>query len=318
MQRVRRGAVLLALMLGAASAAAAQSAGVEGVRVRWLGVAGFSIAAGDTVLLHDPYLSRPGLWGTLVRRYRPDLSVLAPLLQPEGPAPELAGADWILIGHSHFDHLGDAPWLATQTGAVVAGSATTVNISRGYGLGGEQLRQVDPGHALELGPFSIRVVESRHARVILGRVPLPGEVTEPQQGPLHALSFPLGDARGYLVEHAPSGLRLYFLSSAGVHEPALEALRDEPPVDVLFAASQGRDEHYARALVGALRPHLVVPHHFDSFFRALDHPQAAAPSDPEDLDAFEAELRGAARELGLEIEIRRPALFELLVLDPPA
>lgn len=304
--------VLVAFLAGAVLAA---DAGAESLRVRWLGVAGFSIRSGDAVLLHDPYLSRPGLLEVLFTRYEPDPAVLEPLLGAGSPAPELAQARWILIGHSHFDHLGDAAWLAGRSGAELAGSETSLHLARAYGLEESRARRVEPGDAFRAGPFAIQVVESRHARVLLGRVPLEGTLGETPEGPVHAFSFPLGDARGYLVE--ASGLRLFLLSSAAVHEPALNALAGEPPVDLLLAPTRGRDADYARRLVDALRPRRIVLHHFDDFFRGLDDPEAGAATEPEDLAAFADELRAAATERGLETEIAVLELFEALVLPAP-
>lgn len=306
-----RGFVACMALLSALPAAAD-----ERVTLRWLGVAGFAIAEGDTVLLHDPYLSRPGLWRLLTAWYEPDESVLAPLLGPGSPAPELARAQAILIGHSHFDHLGDAPWIAQQSGAQVIGSQTTVQIARAYGLPEAQAVRADPGATLRFGPFSVRVVESRHAHVLLGRVPLEGTLEAQPEAPLHALSFVLGDARWYLVTHEPSGMRILLTSSANRHAPALAALRAEGiTVDVLLAATQGRDADFARELVAALRPRVVVPHHYESFFEALDSPDAATPSDPEDLAAFEQELAAAAAAEGVAMQVWRLGLFEELTLS---
>lgn len=296
--------------------AALPAAGDDAVTLRWLGVAGYSIRAGDTTLLHDPYLSRPGFWKSLTSWYEPDVGVLAPLLGPSSRAPELALADAILIGHSHFDHLGDAPWLAQRTSAQLVGSRTTTSIARAYGLAAEQATQADPGDALRFGPFSVRVIESRHARVLLGRVPLEGTLGEPPEAPLHVLSFPLGDARMYLVTHEPTGLRILLSSSASLHPPALAALRAEGiSVDVLLAATQGREAGYARELVASLRPRLAIPNHYESFFEPLDSPDAATPSDPEDLAAFEQELAAAAEAEGLAMQVRRLGLFEALRLE---
>jgi L-ascorbate metabolism protein UlaG (beta-lactamase superfamily) len=300
---------------GCALAIAVGPAHADGLSVRWLGVAGFAISDGETTLLHDPYLSRPGLWETLFSWYRPDAEVLAPLLEPGSPAPELGRGTLILVGHSHFDHLGDVPWIAARTGAVVAGSRTTVAIAQGYGLPAEQTRQIDPGDALSEGPFTIRTVESRHARIFFGRPPLVGVVEEPPETPIHALSFKLGDARGYLVTHRPTGLRIFLLSSAGVHVPALEALAARGlRVDLLLAAIQGRDASFTRTLVTHLRPRVVIPHHFDDFFRPLDDPGAGEPSDPADVDAFEAEVRAAAEAEGLAVTVARLGLFETYTL----
>jgi len=310
----RARALLGPLALLAALAAAGPARAADGrVTVRWLGVAGFAIEAGPDTILHDPYLSRPGLLRTLFRSYVPDASVLLPRMAPDGPAPELARADLVLIGHSHFDHLADAPWIADRTGATIVGSATTVAISRGAGVGESQLHRADPGERVRQGAFEVRVVESRHMTLFTGLPPIPGRVEAPPTWPMHAVEFRLGDARGYLVTHRPSGLRLFLLSSAGLHRPALAALAAEGVrADVLLPAVAGRDDDFAHALLEALRPRVVVPHHFDSFFVPLDDPDAAAPLDPGDLDAFEAEVARAAEALDLDVEVRRPGLFEAM------
>ena len=108
-----------------------------------------------------------------------------------------------------------------------------------------------------------------------------------------------------------TGTRVVLLSSAALHLPALEELgRTAAPVDLLLAASQGRDASYAPDLVRTLRPRVIVPHHFDDFFTPIDDPAAGDPRDPDDLAAFERELTEAARAQGIELEVRRPRLFE--------
>jgi len=307
---VRLAAVLL---LGCAAAAGAEPPATLGVR--WLGVAGVSISDGDEVLLHDPFFSRPGLMRMLFEYYEPDVPLLERLLGAGSPAPELASADWILIGHAHYDHLGDAPWLAQRSGARLVGSPTAVNLAQGYGLAAERTRSVLSGESFEAGPFEVRVVESRHAKVALGRVPFEGEVSTPPRGPVHAFSFKLGDARHYLVTHRASGLRIFTASSAGRHLPALEALAAEGVrVDLLIASTSGRDPAYAGDLVRTLRPRIVVPCHFDDLFERADAEGAGAPRDPADLEAFEAELRAAGEREGVPLEVRRLALFETLEL----
>ena len=303
------------LLLLVAAVAAAAPARAETVSLRWLGVAGFAIEAGEDTLLHDPYLSRPGLFRTLFRRYVPDAAVLDGLLAEGSPAPELARADLVLVGHSHFDHLGDAPYIAERTGAVVVGSETTVAISRGFGLPDAQLRRADPGDRLSHGGFDVRVVESRHVNLVLGRPPFQGEVTEPPEWPLHAYGFKLGDARGYLVTHRESGRRIFLLSSAGLHPPALDALAGEGlRVDVLLTSMRARADDFVPRLMAALRPRLVVPQHVADFFLPLSDPEAGAPVDEEDLVAFEAEVAAAAAERGIDTEVRRPRLFETIPL----
>jgi L-ascorbate metabolism protein UlaG (beta-lactamase superfamily) len=308
---LRIAGIVLSIAIWITPIGASADVAVSGLSLRWLGVAGFSVSDGETVLLHDPYLSRPGLLTTLFTRYRPDVGLLSRWLAADGPAPEAASARTILIGHSHFDHLGDAAWIADRIGAGVVGSGTTVAIAQGYGLAERRTRRVDPGDEFDVGPFEIRVVASGHAAVMFGRVPLTGEVLEPPAGPIHALSFKLGDARGYLVTHLPSGLRVYLTSSAAVDRPALEGLRDAGfEVDVLLAAIAGRGPEYVPSLIELLRPRIVIPHHFDDFFVALSDPTAGTPTSPEDLEAFADEVRVASERFGTETEVRRIALFE--------
>jgi L-ascorbate metabolism protein UlaG (beta-lactamase superfamily) len=168
---------------------------------------------------------------------------------------------------------------------------------------------------LEEGAFEVRVVASRHAKLMFGRVPLEGEVTEPPDAPIHAASFKLGDARAYLVTERASGLRIFLLSSANRDAAALEALGHAvAPVDLVLAAASGRDADYARDLVRTLRPRLVVPHHFDDLSIPLDDADAGAPRDEQDLAAFEQELRAAAASERVAIDVRRPKLFHTLTI----
>jgi L-ascorbate metabolism protein UlaG (beta-lactamase superfamily) len=300
---IRLAALFAALLLAAPAAAE--------VRVRWLGVAGFTLTSGDTTLAHDPFLSRPGAMRSLFKLYVPDEAVLGHFAGEESLAPELARAKLYLVGHSHYDHLGDVPWLAARTQGHVVGSATTAAIAQGYGLAPDETVVAGPGAVLEEGAFEVRVFASRHAKVMFGRVPLEGEVTEPPETPIHVASFVLGDARGYLVTERASGVRIALVSSAAVDPEALAALGKElAPVDALLAATMGREADYAGLLVKALRPRLVVPHHFDDFNTSIHDPTAGAPTDEEDLAAFEAELRAAAQAEGVALEVRRPKLFE--------
>jgi L-ascorbate metabolism protein UlaG (beta-lactamase superfamily) len=172
-----------------------------------------------------------------------------------------------------------------------------------------------PGETIDAGDFEVRVFASEHSKVLAGSVPFPGEITEPPEAPIHAFSFRLGDARGYLVSERSSGLRIALLSSAGRDVAALEELgRAVRPVDLLLPATLGRDGEYARDLVRTLRPRLVVPHHFENLFTSIDDPDAAAPADEAGLAAFEQELRAAAAAEGLPIDVRRPVLFEAITL----
>jgi L-ascorbate metabolism protein UlaG (beta-lactamase superfamily) len=308
------GSILVALALMVSPRMPAADADDTGsVAMRWLGTNSISIASGDTTILIDPYLSRPGRMSLLFSWYRPDAQKLARYVEAGGPSPEFRRAKMILVGHSHFDHLGDVPWFADKTGATVVGTLTTSNIARAYGVPEAQTRIVGDGDRLEVGPFTVRVVASRHGKVMFGRVPFDGVITEPPQAPIHAVSFKMGGALAYLVTHRPSLKRFYFLSSADIDAEALQRLHDAGErADVVFATLPGRDEHYIPRIIEKLHPAQIVPVHYDDFTVPLEEAQGAWLEEAR-LEDLEGEVERAARAAGQNVEVKQIPIGEQIV-----
>ena len=64
----------------------------------------------------------------------------------------LMGADWIVFGHSHFDHLWGAERIARRTGATIIGSHETVRLMEQEGVPLAQLLPVGGGERIRLSP----------------------------------------------------------------------------------------------------------------------------------------------------------------------
>src|SRR6516162_614017 len=140
------GVVLLCLTgIDAQESKSATSLAIQaGVRGRYLGVAGWEITDGKTVVLIDPYISRlsgppgdgsptpPGWPGKL--RFQ-DLAV------PDTAAVDrhIGRADYILITHAHYVHLLDAPYIARTRKAILIGNESAANIARAYGVPDDQI-----------------------------------------------------------------------------------------------------------------------------------------------------------------------------------
>ena len=94
----------------------------------WYGCATFRMrTAGMTVFL-DAYIDR------------------VPAAEPVGLAVEdVDRADWIVVGHSHFDHVYGAERIAQRTGATILGSYETIRIMRAHGVPEAQLLPVAGG-----------------------------------------------------------------------------------------------------------------------------------------------------------------------------
>ncbi|HEX9104952.1 MAG TPA: MBL fold metallo-hydrolase, partial [Polyangia bacterium] len=252
-----------------------RSADGASVRVRWLGTAGHVIETPTTTLLVDPFLSRPSL-PRLAGPIAPDEAAVRARLP--------ARVDAVLCGHSHFDHLLDAPFIARVTGAALAGSDTTCMFARAGGVPEAQLVAVPPtGHAFTVGDATIRFVPSLHGRLLFGRVPFPGEVAAPPPLPAKMWHYRMGGAFGILIE--VGGVRIYHNGSANLVDAELDGAR----ADVLLVGLAGRKgtRDYLRRLCDALAPQLIIPTHHDAFFAPLDDGLRLLPGI--DLDGFVAD-----------------------------
>lgn len=96
------------------------------VDVRYLGVGGVLLSRGSDVILTAPLYSNPSLVEFAAdHQIRSDPTLIERLFPLAGRA-----ARAILVGHSHYDHLMDVPYVALNlaTSADVYGSQTTVNL----------------------------------------------------------------------------------------------------------------------------------------------------------------------------------------------
>ena len=254
------------------------STGGAAVRIRWLGTAGHVIETPTTTLLIDPFLTRPSLGRIVGRRLAPDEAAIRARLP--------ARVDAVLCGHSHFDHLLDAPFIARSTGARLVGSGTTAAFGRASGVDEAQLEVVPPtGCTLTIGDATIRFVPSLHGRIFFGRVPFTGEVAAPPALPARAWHYRMGGAFGIFVD--VGGVRIYHNGSADLVDAELDGAR----ADVLLVGLAGRNStrDYLARICGALAPRLIVPTHHDAFFAPLDGGMHLLPGI--DLDGFVAEAR---------------------------
>ena len=71
-------------------------------------------------------------------------------------------ADFILVTHTHYDHVLDVPHLAPTTKATVIGTESTENVLRTYRVPEERLITVRGGEDYDFGVFSVKVIPSLH------------------------------------------------------------------------------------------------------------------------------------------------------------
>jgi L-ascorbate metabolism protein UlaG (beta-lactamase superfamily) len=270
-----------------------------GAGLDWFGCATFRLTVGETVVFLDAYIDRaPGAAGPGVR------------------ADDVERADWILVGHSHFDHLYGADRIALRTGATIVGSYETVRVMSAAGVPDAQLLPVAGGERVRLaGDLTVRVFPSLHSCVWSARpFPAADEVClgdldvvyqERLAGAVHfagaiAAGLPVespvarhlresdqrargdGGALLYLLE-TPTGTLLY-QDSFGYWQGVLASLR--PDVAILAAAGrvnvdgepgQGSLAQFVAAQAAVLAPRRLILCHHDAWLSDLLPPTDIEP-----------------------------------------
>ena len=115
----------------------------------WLGCATFRLTIGKLVIFLDAYMDRVAS--------APPLGI---------GSDDIDQADFILVGHSHFDHVYGAERIARRTGATIIGSYETVRIMHAQGIPEEQLIAVQGGEKVRLlDDITVDVFPSQHSCV---------------------------------------------------------------------------------------------------------------------------------------------------------
>jgi hypothetical protein len=282
------------------------------VTVTYLGVSGFLIAFRGHVLMTAPMFSNPPL-----SRVGPEKSYpfwRAPTIRPdtqliERLLPDAADrASMILVGHSHYDHLLDVPYIATRraTTARIYGTPTMRHILMGAARlreNGERVRQIpasDLGSATRVGrwyydrdsAFRIMALTADHAptfralgvTVTFAKGSLDRDL---DTLPRTAEAWRLGETYTYLIDVLRRGsnepvFRIYYQDApnrapSGFPPPRAAIGR---PVDLaLLCLPTSRNVRPAApdSLLRVLAPRYVVASHWESFFRPQIYPLTLNP-----------------------------------------
>jgi hypothetical protein len=219
------------------------------IRFRWLGTAGIELVVNDHVLAIDPYYTRFPVWKLGLGRVHPNRALIADMIQH---------CDYVLVTHAHFDHMMDVPDVVHNTGAVAIGSPNNCQLLAACGVPEGNLREVHAGDSLSLGEYQVEVLRGEHIRLPLFTS---GTLRCDLEPPLRVRDYRMDSYYSFLI--SVNGQRL--LTDPGKRP------EDAVAADVLFIYP-GRPRHFYESLLPLVRPKVVVPYHWDDFFRALSKP----------------------------------------------
>ena len=288
------------------------------VTLQYLGTAGWEISDGTTVILIDPYLSR--IFG-------PQPPGRSPFARAPGDArpqygwtdvavPDIATidshiqrADFILVTHTHYDHILDVPHIAQKNHSTVIGTESTTNVMRAYSVPEEQLITVRGGEDYEFGTFSVKVIPSLHSPLDHKHYFSSATAPAGMKAPLTLEQMhPEGGTLAYLVRF--HGHQILAFGGMNYIEREIKGL--EPDV-VLVGAAGSRKEIYdysGRLMRDLHFPALVLPTHWDNFtapYGASQQPSIEA------VQSFVQEIKAASPKTKVLV----PKYFEAIPLVPP-
>ena len=257
-------------LLGTPAQSQSTEVKTDPVTLKYLGAAGWEISDGTTFILIDPYLSRingpapPGghpMVGDTRRAYG-----WGDIASPDAGAIDahIQRADFVLITHTHYDHVLDTPYIAIKTRAVVIGTESTENVMRAYSVPEEQLIAVRGGEDYEFGAFSLKVIPSIHSSLDHKRYFSSATAPAGMKAPLTLEQIhPEGGTLAYLIRF--NGHQILVFGGMNYIEREIEGL--EPDVAVIGAGSSRKEIYdYTGRLMRALHsPALVLPTHWDNF-----------------------------------------------------
>jgi L-ascorbate metabolism protein UlaG (beta-lactamase superfamily) len=275
------------------------------ITVRFAGVTTLLFDDGETAWMIDGFFSRPTVLKTLTTKIEPDPQAIQRNLVRLN-VRKLAA---VVSAHSHYDHAMDSPLVALQTGALLIGSESTLNVGRDLGMKEDRMRKVAPNDVVALGKWKVNFIASGHAPTPFNRSHIVESIDRPLVPPVRVTAYQEGQTWAILVEHL-NGASMLINGSAGFIENSLAGRR----ADVVFLGIGGagkQSQEYRTRLwkevvlrVGARQ---VIPVHWDDFWKTLDEPLVAMPFIADDMSVTMEDLQQWAKRDG--VHLRMPPLF---------
>jgi L-ascorbate metabolism protein UlaG (beta-lactamase superfamily) len=250
------------------------------LQVGYLGAGGFLLRCRNSAILTAPFFSNPSLKRVALWRVSPNHDQIDRRMALLRGSLDQVGA--ILVGHAHYDHLMDIPYIATAyaPGATIFGNQTMAHILASA-LPEERLFPLNSqvGQWQSAGNDRIRfmALQSDHApHFVRVKVFGGGYDTDLEKLPARASGWREGQTFAYLIDFLGEDkktveFRIHYQDAVSSSPPpypsdlsGLEARR----VDVALLCVPGFDqvEDYPETLLQQLNPRTVILAHWENLF----------------------------------------------------
>ncbi len=284
-----RAALRPELVHGAEQLCDAGSACSDTVAVTFLGTDGFVLRYRSSSILTPPLFSRRGILPTALGfTFRTDTASVDRALNAMGV--RLDDVSTVVVGHSHYDHLMDIPYLARKylpQRAQIVGTPSMKHILAGDSVARRMSLAIshdDIGTTTRSGRWiyaadgrsRVMAFASDHPPNVGPFTFAPGRVAKDRTSlPRSAWGWKLGETYGYLIDFIrPDStplFRVFYHDAPFIPPPSMLTLlasRDQHRVNVaiICAGNFKKVDEYPHAALAILRPDRVVVGHWDDFF----------------------------------------------------
>jgi L-ascorbate metabolism protein UlaG (beta-lactamase superfamily) len=280
------------------------------VQIKYLGAGSVLIKRGADSLLTAPFFSNPSIPRVIFGEFGlADFKSLPEQVDRflgRQDEPDLAAVTAVLVGHAHYDHMMDLPYIKkrflprakiygsdtmryTLTGDIELRAEDLVSVERGAWeppVDGEPERTGQWWYAS--GRLRFMALKSEHAPIIGGIKFFEGHY----HAPLHALptrpsEWREGQTLAYLIDFLGADgrtveFRIHYQDAASTppsgFPPGFDGSPDQRDVDVAILCMPGYHQvtEYPEGIIGRVHPRAVLLIHWEDFFAPL-------PDDPRDL-----------------------------------
>jgi L-ascorbate metabolism protein UlaG (beta-lactamase superfamily) len=279
------------------------------VSMHYLGNGGWIFQRGDDLIATAPFVSQPR-WYTFLTPGHPDKRLIDEVI------PDMGRVGIILVGHAHYDHAMDLPYIATQKApnAQIYGGPTVVNTLGAVDALKTRLHLIDPATAAHgdtsgpwlpsaTAPIRFMPLRSTHAPHFAGLKFLPtGHVHERQDKlPCCPFWWKEGETLAFVIDFLDERrqnveFRIYFQDAASRPGTGIMPVltgRDAARVDVAILCVAGFDQFVGNPqhILANVQPRHVVGGHWEDFFARSFKERPLRPAFGTSLESFHRRAR---------------------------
>lgn len=253
------------------------------IDVQYLGVGGYLIRYGDTAIMTAPSFTNPSLFKLAsLTHLTTDKELVDRLMPPAGDV------DMMLVGHAHYDHLLDVPYVMNRhtPKAHVYGSKTMTHLmapaiekARVHNVLDRAATDSQPGEWVYNARKTVRIlpIRSQHAPHFMGVTLGKGHYDEDLESlPRTILGWLEGETLAYLIDFLDDRgnaiFRIHFQDAAsqppkGFMPPAINNDGTGRVDLVIFCvASYDEVEGYPEGIIEYSQPRAAILGHWEDFF----------------------------------------------------